>query len=235
MRLLITRPEAEAQRNAQTLRAHGHDVLLAAVLRIDPVPATIPDGPWSAVLMTSANAARSVAGHPAMEQLKGVGTFVVGARTAHDARRAGFRDVTSADGNAASLASLLAGRFRGEHARLLYLCGEQRAFDLAGALRRDAVEVCSVEVYRTVTADRLTSETEAALRAGSVDGVLHFSRRSAEGYLTCAARGGSLAAALRPAHYCLSPQIARVLNDAGALRVSTAAQPDEAALLALIE
>ena len=233
MRLLVTRPDAEARRTAQTLRARGHDVHVAPLLRIEPVPATIPEGPWTAVLMTSTNAARSICGHP-LARLNDRPAFVVGARTAQAARRAGFTEVDCADGDAASLAAMLVRRFRGEPARLLYLCGEQRAFDLAGALRGAGIDVCSVEVYRAIAADHFPPEVDAALRAGSFDGILHFSRRSAEAYLACAERCGDLAAALGPAHFCLSPQIARVLADAGALRVSTAWRPDEAALLALI-
>ena len=234
MRLLVTRPDAEARRTAQTLRARGHDVQVAPLLRIEPVPATIPEGPWTAVLMTSTNAARSISEHPALARLKDCPVFVVGARTAQAARRAGFTLVDCADGDAASLAAMLARRFRGEPARLLYLCGEQRAFDLAGALSRDGIDVCSVEVYRAVAADHFPPEVDAALRAGSFDGILHFSRRSAEAYLACAERCTELAAALGPVHFCLSPQIARVLANAGALRISTASRPDEAALLALI-
>lgn len=234
MRLLVTRPEPEAERTAQTLRARGHDVLVAAMLRIEPVPVTIPNGPWTAMVMTSANAARSVSGDPTLDRIRGLGAFVVGAHTAQAARRAGFTDVTSADGNAADLAAMLARRFRAERTRLLYLCGEQRAFDLAGALKREGIEVCNVEVYRAAIADRLPPEADAAFRAGNLDGVLHFSRRSAEAYVACATCGGNLAAALRPVHYCLSSQIATILIDAGALRVSTAPSPDEPALLALI-
>ena len=58
MRLLLTRPEPDAQRTAAALRAQGHDVIIAPLLRIEPAPdAEIGTGPWAAILITSANAA----------------------------------------------------------------------------------------------------------------------------------------------------------------------------------
>jgi uroporphyrinogen-III synthase len=68
----------------------------------------------------------------------------------------------------------------------------------------------------------------------AIDGVLHFSARSAEAYLDCAARGGISDHALAPVHYCLSRQVAAPLSAAGAAAVQIAARPDEAALLELV-
>ena len=64
--------------------------------------------------------------------------------------------------------------------------------------------------------------------------MLHFSGRSAEAYLDCAARGGIRDHALAPVHYCLSRQVAEPLSAAGAAAVRIAARPDEAALLELV-
>jgi len=64
LRLLLTRPEPDAARTAAALRAAGHEVLTAPMLRIEPVAADLGAGPWEAVLITSANAARAVAAHP---------------------------------------------------------------------------------------------------------------------------------------------------------------------------
>ena len=69
MRLLLTRPELDAQRTATVLRAQGHDVIIAPLLRIEPVTdAQIGAGPWVAILITSANAAPAVAAHARVTQ-----------------------------------------------------------------------------------------------------------------------------------------------------------------------
>jgi uroporphyrinogen-III synthase len=63
--------------------------------------------------------------------------------------------------------------------------------------------------------------------------VLHFSRRSAESYLACAARAGVGEAALEPVHLCLSAQVAEPLAAAGAAAIRIAPRPDEAAIIEL--
>ena len=64
VRLLVTRPRPEAERTAAILRAHGHDVVIAPLLRIEAVTdAEIGAGPWAAILVTSANAAPAIAAH----------------------------------------------------------------------------------------------------------------------------------------------------------------------------
>ena len=70
----------------------------------------------------------------------------------------------------------------------------------------------------------------------AIDGVLHYSRRSAEAYLAAARQAGLLEAALNnPVHYCLSARVAEPLRLAGAARLRIAARPDEAALLDLCD
>jgi hypothetical protein len=84
------------------------------------------------------------------------------------------------------------------------------------------------------SAEHFEPPVAVALGEGALDGVLHFSARSAEAYLACAAHGGIGDRALAPVHYCLSRQVAAPLTAAGAAAVLIAARPDEAALLELV-
>ena len=71
VRILLTRPEPDAQRTAAALRAQGHDVITAPLLRIEPAAdAQIGEGPWAAILITSANAASAVAAHTRVAPLR---------------------------------------------------------------------------------------------------------------------------------------------------------------------
>jgi uroporphyrinogen-III synthase len=117
---------------------------------------------------------------------------------------------------------------------LLYLAGEDRAGDLAGDLALAGVVVTTAILYRAVKADSLPAPVREALVAGSLDGVLHFSRRSTDVYLECARAAGVLDKALAPYHYCLSQQVAEPLAMAGAGRIRVAHRPEEAALVALV-
>jgi uroporphyrinogen-III synthase len=232
MRLLVTRPEEGGQRTAQALRARGHDVLLAPLLHIEPI--ANPDlgaSPWAGILISSANAAHAIASHPRIGELLALPLLAVGERSAEAARAAGFVDVGSADGDAEDLARAAAMRFASRRAPLLYLAGEDRARDFSRDL--DGIEVRTVVVYRAVKAASLPPAVRSALAAGQLDGVLHFSLRSAEAYVACAKAAGLLEKALAPFQFCLSPRVAAVLAPASHIRI--AARPDEAALLELVE
>ncbi len=89
-------------------------------------------------------------------------------------------------------------------------------------------------VYRAVAASEFPQDVRDALSAGWLDGVLHFSRRTAETYIACAAAAGISGQALAPVHYCLSQQVAEPLAAAGARVIRTAGRPAEAALLDLV-
>ena len=137
----------------------------------------------------------------------------------------------SADGDKGDLARLLRVRLAGTRLPLLYLAGEDRAgaLDLAEC----GLHVLTAVVYRAVKAGRFPAEVENALTQRRLDGVTHFSRRTAEAYLDCAGAGGLREPALAPVHFCISAQVAEPLAAAGAPAVRTAMRPDEAALLAL--
>ena len=235
MRLLVTRPEPEGEETAARLRARGHEVLVAPLLRIEAATdAELGAGPWSGIVMTSRNAARAIGQHPRHAELRGLPVFAVGRRTAEAARAVGFSDVLSADGDADDLVRLILARRAAIGGRLLYLAGADRAADVAGQLREGGLSADTVVIYRAVAALDLPDSVRTALAAGSLDGVLHLSRRSTETYLACALRAGLRDEALSPTNYCLSAQVAEPLIAAGARNVAVAARPDEAALFGLL-
>jgi uroporphyrinogen-III synthase len=233
VRLLLTRPEPDAQRTAAALRAQGHDVVAAPLLRIEPVAdAKIGEGPWAAILITSANAAHAIVAHASVTPLRALPVFAVGRRSAEAMAAAGFADVTSADGDVGDLGRVVAMRMP-PAAPLLYLAGEDRSGDLAGDLRARGFAVEITIIYRAVAATGLPPAAADAL-ANGIDGVLHFSRRSAEAYVDAARAAGLLASALKPVHFCLSAQIAEPLAQARAADIRIAERPNEAVLIALI-
>lgn len=234
MRLLVTRPEPDGERTAAQLRAQGFQVLLAPMLRIETIrEAALGPGPWSALAITSSNAARASAQHARRGELLPLPVFAVGQRSAEAARAAGFRDVQSANGNESDLVGCIAVNLPRD-SRLLYLAGEDRAGDLAAGLAAQGIAAQTVALYRAIPAAEFPRDVQAALAGGEVDGVLHFSRRSAAAFVHCAERAGIRDRALAATHYCLSRQVAEPLAAAGAGSIAVANRPDEAALMALI-
>ncbi len=232
MRILVTRPEPDGERTAAKLRARGCEVMLAPLLRVETIDADL-DGVWHAVAVTSANALRAIADHPALEALLESPAYAVGGRTADAALAQGFANVVSADGDVGDLARVMKTHLH-SGTRVLYLAGEERSGDLAGTLATAGIEVTTRLVYRTLALSAFPPDVRDALSADWIDGVLHFSRRSAETYVGCAAAAGLTQQALTPVHFCLSRQVAEPLVAAGARATRLAEQPNEAALIGLI-
>jgi uroporphyrinogen-III synthase len=233
VRLLVTRPLPDGERTADALRAGRHNVLTGPMLRMQTLPFEVPDRPYAGVVMTSANAVRAIAGHPQCAGLAKLPAFAVGAHTAEAARVAGFADVQCARGDRMALAALLRERLGATAQPLLYLAGEDRAGD--GELAPSGVALVTTVVYRMVKEARFSEAATSALREGQVEGVLHFSRRSAHAYIDCARHAGLLDRALAPVQFCLSRQVAEPLAAAGAGRIRIASHPNEAAMLALVD
>ncbi|HET9904402.1 MAG TPA: uroporphyrinogen-III synthase [Xanthobacteraceae bacterium] len=235
MRLLVTRPEPDAARTATALQNRGHQVLLAPLLRMQPTEARFGLGPFAGVLATSANALRAIAAHRKREELLGLVLVTVGQRTAQAGREIGFRDVRSADGDARDLVALAAAVFRGTTRPLLYLAGEDQAADLSGLLGARGFKVRTAITYKAEAVKAFPDSALAALAEERVDGVLHYSRRTAETYVQCADAADIRRAAMAPVHYCLSREIAAALQAGGARSLRVAERPDEPALFRLLE
>ncbi len=232
MRVVITRPQPAAERTAAALAARGHSVWVVPLMQVEPVAADL-SGDWGGVIITSANAPAAIAGDPAREALIALPLLAVGQRSAEAARAAGFGEVTSAGGDVRDLLRALATRRLDLVAPLLYLAGEDRTTDLTAELAAHGIAAEMRVVYRAVPLP-FPPELTAALEAGDVEAVLHFSRRSAENYLAAARAAGIAAEALAVRHYCLSAQVAEPLEGAGVKRVAVAPRPQEAALIELL-
>ncbi|MCK9918462.1 uroporphyrinogen-III synthase [Microbacteriaceae bacterium K1510] len=232
MRVVVTRPHADAERTASVLRERGHEVLVAPLMCVEPIAADL-SGDWRAAIITSANAPEAIADDPSASALHELKLFAVGDRSAEAARVAGFSDVESAGGDARDLVNLIVRRHAGVTSPLLYLAGEDRAADLVGELAAYGIKVEMRVVYRAVTAP-YPDELIEALSAKEIDAVLHYSRRSADNYVAGAKAANIMEAALRPRHVCLAESAAAPLVKAGAVQVAIASRPDEEALLTLL-
>ena len=215
----------------------GQEADEAPVLRHVPCPPDRFDLEEVAALAFSSRRAVSVLrDHVQIESLKRLPVFAVGNATAEACREAGFSEVHSAAGDVAALARLiLDNRARISPGHVLYPAAADRAGDLEGLLAAGRLACRPVAIYRMEPAQSLPDAALEALRAGDYDGVLIYSRRSAQAFL-------SLINAQLPGHkfsgmraYALSPQAAEPLSSVFAVQV--AAAPNEQALfdLALAE
>ena len=109
MRVVVTRPQADGERTAGLLRARGHEVLLAPLMKVEVVTANLA-GDWGGVIITSANAPVAIAANPGGKALFVLPAFAVGQRSADAARQAGFRHVTASGGDVRDLVQTIVTR-----------------------------------------------------------------------------------------------------------------------------
>lgn len=232
MRVLVTRPEPEASRTAESLAALGHAALLAPLFEAEPVAADL-GGACDAIAITSA---RTPAMLPpgALAALAPLPAFAVGDRTAEALAAAGFRDIRSAAGDVAALAVLIAGAGLPAGARILHPGGEERAGDLAAALAPAGLSVVPATVYRMRAKATLPPAVGDALRSGSLAAALHYSPRAAGLFTTLCTAAGLAPEAGVLRHLCLSAAVAAALEPLRPSCVITAQRPREADLLAAL-
>jgi uroporphyrinogen-III synthase len=240
MAILVTRPHPDDEATAASLRARGFEVLLAPMLRFEPVAFDDDeDVRYGAVIVTSANALRGIERQLKDGQLRKLPLFAIGEHTAAAARSIGFETVISAKGGAASLRDLVLASVKAKTLKkaspLLYLAGADLARDLAGELGERGFTVVTQTTYRMVPLSSLPRETCDAFAANRVEAVLHYSRRSARAFLESVRGAGVEISALAIPQYCISAAVASVVRDAGATQVMAAVSPDENALFELLD
>lgn len=228
-RVLVLRAREDAARTAGKLRAMGFTSVFSPVLEIVPTGAKIPQGEYDAALASSA---KGVELSDDAEAFKTLAFHAVGAKTAEAARALGWRpDIVA--GNAETILPLLLARYP-RPIRFLYLAGCDRQPALEAGLTAAGHCVTAVEVYEARAATTLAPEAVAAIAAGEIDAVLHYSRRSAEIFLALAQSLGIIEQLRIVSHFALSEEVATPLLREGYANVSVAEQPDEEHLLKLL-
>ncbi len=232
MRVLITRPEADAERTAERVRALGHEPVLAPLIRIVPTGAALPDVPPDAVLATSRNAVAAIRGDAGLS--RDVPLFAVGAETAAAARAAGFGRVVDGGGTAERLAEAV-GAAMPRGARLLYVAGRPRKPHLESALS-GAYVLDVVEVYRSEAAATLPPDARSLLGAGADPvAVLHASRNAADVFIRLADEAGAGERARAALHLVVSEDAAEPLRRAGCREIRVSPRPTPDALPELLQ
>jgi len=229
MRILVTRPREDGEQIAAKLAALGHQALLAPLLepRFHDGP-ELALGDVQAILATSANGIRALIRRTSRRDIP---VFAVGPQTTEEARAAGFADVRNADGDSRALAAAVARWTVPEKGALLHVCGEDAPGTLVESLARQGFATRRQALYAIEAATALPPEIREAVERGDVDAVLFFSPVSAKIFLKVCAGISTM----EMTAFCISPATADVLPPGAFAGVRTAAAPNQAALLALVE
>ncbi|MEJ0096720.1 MAG: uroporphyrinogen-III synthase [Bauldia sp.] len=159
--------------------------------------------------------------------------FVTGDATARAAAALGFTDVRPGGGDAASLAETVREALPAAAGAVLYPAARERTGRLSEELIAAGYEVRLVEAYRAAPVAQLDGPVRVALANGALDGVLLYSRRTAEAFRVVATKAGIADRLEALTYYVLSEQIGAALAGIEA-EIRWPERPDEASLLGLI-
>ncbi len=227
MKIIITRPAEDALPLADKLRALGHEVVIAPVLQIVArVGVEIPQRPYQAICLTSANGVRML---EKVEALKSIQVIAVGPQSKQMALDRGFLHVQAKGGDVNGLAAHVAETLQPSDGPLLYISGSQTSGDLEGKLRGAGFAVDRVITYDAKPADLSGYESEIQ----SSHAVLLYSPRSAKLWVQNINNLQLQHVADTLIHICLSAAIAACLPDVWPRRI--AKNPTEAALIAALD
>lgn len=219
--LLLTRPVEETDTSRRTAEAAGFDVLVAPLLRVEPLQWTPPVRLPDSLLFTSARAPGFAAVHA--PELRAIPAYAVGPRTAAAARASGFALEREgvADGNAILAAMAADGR-----RDILHLSG----LDTAPLDIPPGAKLNRVPVYAARLLDQLPESVVDAMRNETIFAALLFSARTAARFRHLLTVAGNAPADMRIV--ALSEAVAFAAGE-GWREVALAASPTlDAALVA---
>ncbi len=173
--ILVTRPIDEATPTAEKLEALGHRVVIAPVLRVEPVSFEIPDENRS-IIVTSKNGARMGLVNIGN---KGRPIFAVGEQTAAEVRKLGFTNVTVGPGTARKMVPTLLECGLSETRKYTHLCGSALAYNICDVLKNEGLDAEVTVTYQTRAVRGLSVGVQEALDEGEVDIALFYSPRTA--------------------------------------------------------
>lgn len=233
MRVLVTRPQGDAELTAALLSAKGHDAIVAPLLdiRMRPGPDIALDD-VQAILVTSANGVRALAHRT---QRRDVKIFAVGTQTASAARALGFRNVADAAGDGAALAALVAAQLMPKAGPLLHAAGAEAHGALAELLTQKGFTLRREVLYEARAADMLPQAARYALAERRLDAVLFYSPRTARIFTGLVQAGGVRDGCREIIALCISQPTADALAPLAFRDIRVAAHPDSEALLALLD
>jgi uroporphyrinogen-III synthase len=224
--VLITRPEPGASETALAVATRGWMPILAPALVLEPVRFTLPPG-IQAVLIGSRAAARAM---PATT----LPIFAVGQGSAAEAIAHGLPEVQAAQGDAETLAVLVAARLEPSAGPLLLAVGAGYGAALTALLRARGFRVLRRIAYRATPAPALPEPALSALQSGQVSAALFFSPRSAIRIMELFHGAGLVERCTEIDALALSPRIAATLRALPWRGIRSTPRPDPAALLDLL-
>lgn len=231
-KILVTRPQPDADDTAGRLNALDLDPVIAPLLEMHPLDPSLPEAKsLAAMVLTSANALRALDQRDQLTSYTHLPVFTVGDRTAAEAALFGFDNITSANGSFTDLVTLLNEQVF--DAPLFYPTTTTGFGDLGDALAVSGAKVLTTRSYEMRPIVELPANIITMLNSGEISAVSLYSRRTAESFCALARNRLDKQAYSALTALCLSENVAAPMIANHFTRIALADYPSEEAMMAL--
>lgn len=181
--VLVTRLMPFAGSLIDSLEQHGYEVIHESLLSIEPLYCRRPEIPIAGkpvVAITSRVTLDILKQRPdEIDDLLSVPCYCVGDKTADDARKLGFTNVISAQGNGKALASLIMDNERSK-CPVLHIGGEDVSPDPQMLLNESGWQVVHWPLYKAIEIQDLSEHLINDIKRSELNVVLLYSVRAAQ-------------------------------------------------------
>ena len=177
MHILFTRPFDDANEIILKFKSLGHMVSNIPVILISEksYPKINPKL-FKGIIFTSSNAIKFLDTKIFDKNIK---CFCVGSSTEHAAKREGFQNIFSADGNVNNLKEIILQNFKSYEGKLIYISGEMITYDLDKYLISEGLKVDRVINYSADPIEKFDDILINDLKKNIPDIVYIYSQNSA--------------------------------------------------------
>jgi uroporphyrinogen-III synthase len=231
--LVIVRPADRKAQTIESFRNMSFTLHFEDVLSYQPTSTPLPDiSLYRGVVVTSIRAPQSIGPIPA--DLLSIPLYVVGDVSAKRAKDMGFRTLAAVAPTVEELRQTIRQSHEPVRGPLLYLRGDQVAYDLATDLKRYGYTVDEHIAYKTSRKTDLSTDCAALLQTGQVRAVLFFSRSSAAQFSNIIIKNEWQDRLSGVNALCLSPAVLECAHNLPWGRTYTAISPDLGAMVDLV-
>jgi uroporphyrinogen-III synthase len=230
MRVLVTRPQPQADATIAHLTARGIDGIAAPLFTITQKSSAPPDEA-DIVILTSQHAIPFCSRHAFLLHAT---ALCVGDQTASAAQKAGFTTVISCQGDARDVLAWIQAHDPEKKQTYLRLTGDYDEDTLFQQLTQDHYRITRLETYAVTAHAILPAPVIALIEEKALDGILFFSPRAAQVFSQLVTQAIGPQACRHLTAWCISEATARAANDLAYQKIAFAAAPTERDLLALL-
>ena len=211
MHILLTRPLEDCHEMIIKFQSLGHKVSHIPLLSIESLKhENVKFSDFKGIIFTSSNAIKFLD----LSLIdKKINCFCVGSTTEKKARKNGFQNVFSAEGNVRNLKELILQNFNSSNGKLLYVSGEIISNDLDKQLISEGYKVKRIINYKTNPVVNLNNDFIEKLKLKMPEIAYVYSENSAISFLSLIKNYGLVDLWMDTNLMCIGEKTSSVLNE----------------------